>query len=714
VRFSCVAGWAIVAVSAVASSARADIYLAAQNGDVVRASIGAPGDVHGYRFDCPAGVVIDVVAKSAKRGPALSLTLIDQFGKQIGSAAALGVVALHVPSPADASFRLQVAAQDGVATGDYVVSLSWKTPQPAPQRVSLAPNVFTGYARFHAWSGDRVAVMVTRALDSKASPYLSSAGGSQFNDFGGGTRRTSFTIDTTGDFDIGIQNSGAPGDAVVSISLRSARRRLSFASAPIPAGVLVVAAGSVAPDATVSLFADPRFPFSLAGCGVHTSRGAVRNRTSMWLGVARDIVPGVPGLKTASPAMFVGPAGLRFRRRRPASVTLYSSCSGGCRVFSRGMDGAVTEIRIVTDGQYVTFPIDGAAAYQVFAPIEPVQGIAVAATDDSVAVGTPGQGIGAYINAGAVTILARNGAAWTQEALLTEDVTTDDDQFGYAVALSGDTLVVGAPRFAQGDDRGSSHDSRGKAFVFVHGTDGQWTQQATLQTTDPAITWDEFGTFVAIDGETIVAGSPGEQRGSAQEGAAYVFDRNGAQWSVSQRLSVPSREVFGTRVAVSGNTLLVGDALGPTAAYVYTRNALGWNQEAQLAPPVGTSSLALDGDTAVLGAQGAAFVFSRSGTTWTQRALLRPQDTGYGYAHYFGASVSAHAGRILVGSPYDSAYGAFLYADDPSGPHFLSVLGSFDKASNRDLGSSVALSASGTTAIVGADDTSRAFEYDVP
>jgi hypothetical protein len=169
---------------------------------------------------------------------------------------------------------------------------------------------------------------------------------------------------------------------------------------------------------------------------------------------------------------------------------------------------------------------------------------------------------------------------------------------------------------------------------------------------------------------------------------------------------------FGDHVAVSGNSLLVGDASAPTT--VYARSAAEWSQEAQLAPAP-ASSLALDGDTAVIGYQGdAAFVMSRSGTTWTLRATLRPQADGYA-SSTFGASVSVHAGRILVGSPhYGSSVGAFLYADSPDGPHLLQAVGGFDKALNNGLGAAVALTPSGSTAIVGADSPATAFEYDVP
>ena len=148
------------------------------------------------------------------------------------------------------------------------------------------------------------------------------------------------------------------------------------------------------------------------------------------------------------------------------------------------------------------------------------------------------------------------------------------DMLGGAVAVSGDTLVVGARQedsAATGVDGNATDDSLvnvGAAYVFRR-TAGGWVQEAYLK---PASGdgHDNFGHAVAIDGDTIAVGAPGEDGGAAgvpsdnsvsNAGAVYVFRRDGSTWSPEAYVKptvTGAHDNFGFSVALSGETLAVG------------------------------------------------------------------------------------------------------------------------------------------------------------
>ena len=229
--------------------------------------------------------------------------------------------------------------------------------------------------------------------------------------------------------------------------------------------------------------------------------------------------------------------------------------------------------------------------------------------------------------AAAVTPLAA-----TLQATFTGQTTqTLYDQLGTAVAVSGDTALVGAQYF-QDTTKDPDPYHTGEVYVYVR-SDGAWTQQAVLKAPDE--TDDSyFGCSVAIDGDTAAVGAYGHL-GTA--GSVYVFTRSGGSWSLQQQVNGPTHSETGWSVAISGDTLLAGapayyatDTSPVTgAARVYTRTGGVWTLQQQLTAADGAGSdrfgwsVALDGDSAVVGAPfknggipngaGAAYVFARSG-----------------------------------------------------------------------------------------------------
>jgi hypothetical protein len=116
--------------------------------------------------------------------------------------------------------------------------------------------------------------------------------------------------------------------------------------------------------------------------------------------------------------------------------------------------------------------------------------------------------VGDNSNTGAAYVFTGSGGTWTQQATLTATDGAANDLFGYSVALSGSTAILGAD---------GKNTSTGAAYVFAR-SGGTWTQQIKLTASDGG-TADNFGISVAIAKSTAVVGAPGNQG----TGAAYVF-----------------------------------------------------------------------------------------------------------------------------------------------------------------------------------------------
>jgi hypothetical protein len=275
------------------------------------------------------------------------------------------------------------------------------------------------------------------------------------------------------------------------------------------------------------------------------------------------------------------------------------------------------------------------------------------------------------VDSGSVYVFTRSGTTWTQQAKLTASDGAAVDLFGYSVALSGDTVLIGA-RFD--DDDGNGVDS-GSVYVFTrYGT--SWTQQAKLTAVDGEA-GDEFGYSVALSGDTavITANADDSDVGGVDSGSAYVFTRSGTDWSQQAKLTAAdgaAGDLFGVRVALAGNTALIGARLDDDdvngvdsgSAYVFTRSGDSWNQQAKLTAADGGAgdwfgyTVALADDTALIGAgnhdgangvdSGSAFVFTRSGTAWTQKTTLIAADGKPG--DQFGGKVAISGDTAVVGA----------------------------------------------------------------
>ena len=232
------------------------------------------------------------------------------------------------------------------------------------------------------------------------------------------------------------------------------------------------------------------------------------------------------------------------------------------------------------------------------------------------------------------------------------------DHFGRAVSISGDYAIISAI-----DDDIEDNIDQGSAYIFVR-NGSSWTQQAKLTAADGAGGF--FGQSVSIDGDYAIVGAYADE---SLRGSAYIFVRNGTNWSQQAKLLASdgtSGDFFGYSVSISGNYAIVGaygDNSYSGSAYIYKRVSVFWSEQAKLTASDGAAyddfgiSVAIDGDYAIIGAdsddigsqasQGSAYIFYRSGNTWSEQAKLTASD-GAAYDE-FGNSVAINGDYAIVG-----------------------------------------------------------------
>ena len=322
--------------------------------------------------------------------------------------------------------------------------------------------------------------------------------------------------------------------------------------------------------------------------------------------------------------------------------------SGAAYIYEQKEDGTWVETIKLSDGETASEDQFG-----ISVAISGNLAISGAQQDDDVAP-----------NAGAAYIFERSGTLWLQRTKLVADDAKAGDLFGNTVAISGETVVIGAPG---ADDAGPES---GAAYVFTYLGD-EWVQRAKLIGDDTRM-FDHFGTAVAVHENTALIGAHGKDEGAEDSGAAYVFVRNGVSWiqqaKLAHRNAVPGDQ-FGHAVAIYGDNALIGahrsDATGPDsgAAYIFTRNGGTWNQDFEIIPNdsgLGDEfgyAVDLTNGIAIIGApkedrsepdMGAAYVFVETRTAWVQQSKLTATEAEAG--DEFGSAVAIHQDTAVVGA----------------------------------------------------------------
>lgn len=286
-------------------------------------------------------------------------------------------------------------------------------------------------------------------------------------------------------------------------------------------------------------------------------------------------------------------------------------------------------------------------------------GSSIAVSGDTAVIGAVWDDLGAAIDAGSVYVFVRIGGAWVEQQKLSAPNPATNGNFGGAVAIAGDTLVVRArePR---------------SVSVFIR-VDGLWAEQQTLTSPVPGES-DGFGAAVAVSGETIVVGARTADQAATHAGVAYVFTRTDGIWSHQQTLTASDAEAtdfFGGAVALCGDRVLVGatgdDNAGGTnagAVYAFAREGEIWTEIQKLvaSDPGGFdefgSSIAWTGDTAVIGVRwddiaglvdaGSAYVFTFADGVWSEQQKLTASDGAL--SDNFGYSVAVWEDTALIGA----------------------------------------------------------------
>ena len=303
-----------------------------------------------------------------------------------------------------------------------------------------------------------------------------------------------------------------------------------------------------------------------------------------------------------------------------------------------------------------------------------------------------------------------------QVAYLKHSHSDEGDEFGWAVAISGNTAVVGAwGDDSDGDPSNDNLQDSGAVFVFVH-TNSTWVQQAYLKASNADV-GDHFGYSVAIDGDTLVATALREDSAATivngdqadntapNAGAAYVFVRTGTNWTQEAYLKpahIEAGDFVGFDAAISGDTVVIGSLVEDSAATTVNGDA--------------TDNSATD--------SGAAYVFVRQAGVWTQQAYLKASNSGaddrfgravgvFGDIIAVGAFQEDSASRGVNGNQSDdsSANSGAVYVFRRHGLNWTqeAYLKSGNSDSGDNFGSTLAIS--GSTIVVGADvEDSASFE----
>lgn len=384
-------------------------------------------------------------------------------------------------------------------------------------------------------------------------------------------------------------------------------------------------------------------------------------------------------------------------------------------------------------GQVKKLAAADGAAYDFF-------GKSVALSGTTLLISANRDDVNGIADIGSSYIFKNTGADWTPQAKPLPPLPADcgtADQYGWSVAIDGDTAVVGAPQ-----DRIGINQAQGSAYVLERNQGGanKWGLVKILLASGGAAN-DRFGSAVTISGDKIAVGAPlGDVDANPNQGAVYLFERNAGganNWGEIKKLTAAdgaAQEEFGNALDISGSTIVVGkykEAGNEGAAYIFERDAGGasnWGEvkkltidSQQFSRRFGFS-VAVDGNFVAVGspadfivqptisATGAAYVFERNrggANNWGLVKRLLAADGAD--LDSFGYSVAVGNGSLIVGAPAadlgaNADQGAaYIFSADSGGANNwgqVRKINAADGAADDFFASSVSIS--GETAFVGA------------
>ena len=344
-------------------------------------------------------------------------------------------------------------------------------------------------------------------------------------------------------------------------------------------------------------------------------------------------------------------------------------------------------------------------------------GGSVATSQGKTIVGSRWADARAASNAGAAYIFSQDiNGRYREDARLQPQGVAAGDEFGNAVAISGNTAVVGA--FAHDGDFGRlKFEDSGAVYVYELRANGTWRLEARLEPSDASAGLG-FGRSVAIENETIVIGAAGA--GNNNSGAFYVYEFDQGEWVEGERIVPPNVTQYdevGTAVAISGNRILVSGSGADDAglAYIYRRarqgTRQGWQVEAALSAGDNRDgtffgyALALDGDIALVGAlgddeaandAGASYVFERqSNGDWRAAGKITAPDASRD--DKFGGAVALENGLAVISAEQNDVSGTdsgavYIYSRQSEGVwNLIDKVAAVDADRADHFGSALAL-----------------------
>jgi|GEM_PF-1409875 len=419
-------------------------------------------------------------------------------------------------------------------------------------------------------------------------------------------------------------------------------------------------------------------------------------------------------------------------RETPAYLSVHSTADGD--VLSIQVDDADAVYPLVIDPLVQQAELTSSTSQQFM-----FFGYSVAISGDGhrAVVGANREVVNSHNGAGAIYVFDRSGTSWTRTARLTATDVSAGSQLGYSVAISvdGTTVAAGAANAQIGGAAG-----RGAVYVFSN-PEGPWKQVDKLIAADGA-GGDFLGSTVSIsgNGDVIIAGAGNAAvGGKAGQGSAYVFTRTGGQsWTQAAKLIAAdgaAGAAFGSVVAVSadgGSAAITSPAAtingkaGQGAVYIFDKTGSNWSQTAKLTASDGVAgalmglsvSISSDGAIVLTGAplaavgpnanQGAAYIFTRTGSSWSQTAKLTASDGAAGDSFGDSVSISADGTTALVGAGYATIGGrlnqgaAYVFGKSGANWSQTAKLVASGGSVNDTFGNSVAASLDGSTIIIGA------------
>ncbi len=326
--------------------------------------------------------------------------------------------------------------------------------------------------------------------------------------------------------------------------------------------------------------------------------------------------------------------------------------------------------------------------------------------------------IGAYLDddngsgSGSAYVFRFNGISWGQEDKLVAPDGVAGDLFAKSVAISGDVVVIGTDL----DDDDGENSGSGHVFRF---TGSSWIHETKLVASDGA-SGDYFGGAVAISGDTVIIGATDDDDNGSGSGSGYIFGLEGTGWEEKHFPSVVvDGGMFGRSVSIYGDLAICGESVNvhPSSACIFRFDGSNWFEESRLPVPEGAEddyfgcSVSISGDTAVIGAtfsdvngqdSGSAYVFRFDGTNWTQEAQLTASDGDQG--DFFGRRVAISGDAAVIGAwnDDDPCYAGSAYIFRFNGSNWVEEAKLIPSDGSEDDKFGLNVSISGDTAVIGA------------